>query len=281
MTYYLSSDKAPADAAETEMFAAFTEQYRELDPAAIDDETNTIIARNAATGELMIDSTRTTGYNGEPWASVQGFYHPVPEDEALQLADPAATGVEVVEHLNPWPVLLTDVGGESAAPPLPEWVQPTGAHDAYPLNMWVTHNGADYCSLLAANVWEPTPESNYWRISPDPGPLPWVQPTGAADAYAIGDRVTHTVAGRETDLWESNIDANTTEPGTDGTFDRWWKPITDAGGELLPWVQPMPGTAAVPYEVGQKVTHNGSTWKNNTALNVWEPGVYGWDEDEA
>jgi hypothetical protein len=145
--------------------------------------------------------------------------------------------------------------------------------------MWVEHQGANYCSLLAANVWEPSPESNYWRISPDPGPLPWQAPTGAMDAYETGDRVTHTVAGRETDLWESNIPANATEPGTDGTFDRWWKPITDVGSEVSPWVQPMPGTANVPYEVGQRVTHNGETWGNGTALNMWEPGVYGWFTD--
>jgi hypothetical protein len=98
------------------------------------------------------------------------------------------------------------------------------------------------------------------------------------DAYAIGDRVTHTVAGRETDLWESNIADNTTEPGTDGTFDRWWKPITDASVQVLPWAQPMPGTPDAPYELGAKVTHSGKTWENTEIMNVWEPGVFGWVE---
>lgn len=37
----------------------------------------------------------------------------------------------------------------------PEWVQPTGAGDAYPLNARVKHNGQIWISNYAANVWEP------------------------------------------------------------------------------------------------------------------------------
>jgi hypothetical protein len=281
---YFSTDKDAVEAAEAEIFSAWREQYRATDPDAMDDETGTVIGRNAATGELMPNATRTTGYFGTPQPAIQGFFHPVPEDESLQLANPATTGVDVTEHLNPWPSLRINAEGEQEAPPLPEWVQPTGAQDAYPLGMWVQHQGADYESLLAANVWEPSPESNFWRISPDPGPLPWRQPAGAADAYAIGDRVTHTVAGRETDLWESNIDANTTEPGTDGTpgqwFDRWWAPIDKPVGEINEWAQPVPGVeSARPYEVDALATFEGETYRNTVVLNVWPPsgpGAFGW-----
>lgn len=38
---------------------------------------------------------------------------------------------------------------------IPEWVQPTGAHDAYALDALVTHAGYIWRSLYAANVWEP------------------------------------------------------------------------------------------------------------------------------
>ena len=41
------------------------------------------------------------------------------------------------------------------------------------------------------------------------------------------------------------------------------------------WEQPE---STNPYQVGDKVTHNGKTWVCNTPNNVWEPGVYGWDE---
>lgn len=44
----------------------------------------------------------------------------------------------------------------------------------------------------------------------------WAQPSGAHDAYDKGDVVYHEKDGL---LYRSNIDGNTTEPGTD---DRWW-----------------------------------------------------------
>ena len=37
----------------------------------------------------------------------------------------------------------------------PEWVQPTGAHDAYAKGAKVTHNSKKWTSDVDANVWEP------------------------------------------------------------------------------------------------------------------------------
>ena len=37
----------------------------------------------------------------------------------------------------------------------PEWIQPTGGHDAYAKDAKVIHNGIKYISLVDANVWEP------------------------------------------------------------------------------------------------------------------------------
>lgn len=37
----------------------------------------------------------------------------------------------------------------------PEWVQPTGSHDAYQKGDKVTHNEKRWESLIDANVWEP------------------------------------------------------------------------------------------------------------------------------
>ena len=39
----------------------------------------------------------------------------------------------------------------------------------------------------------------------------WIQPTGAHDAYAKGDKVTHN-----SKKWTSDVDANTWEPGVYG-----------------------------------------------------------------
>lgn len=42
------------------------------------------------------------------------------------------------------------------------------------------------------------------------------------------------------------------------------------------WIQPM--GAADAYSAGDKVSHNGKHWISDVDANVWEPGVYGWDE---
>lgn len=37
----------------------------------------------------------------------------------------------------------------------PEWIQPTGAHNAYAKDAKVSHNGKHYISNVDGNVWEP------------------------------------------------------------------------------------------------------------------------------
>lgn len=37
----------------------------------------------------------------------------------------------------------------------PEWIQPTGAHDAYAKDAKVSHNGKHWISNVDGNVWEP------------------------------------------------------------------------------------------------------------------------------
>ena len=32
------------------------------------------------------------------------------------------------------------------------------------------------------------------------------------------------------------------------------------------------------YSMGDKVSHNSKHWKSTVNNNVWEPGVYGWEE---
>lgn len=43
----------------------------------------------------------------------------------------------------------------------PQWVQPTGAHDAYQVGERVHHNGKNWESLVDGNVWEPE-EGTLW-----------------------------------------------------------------------------------------------------------------------
>lgn len=93
---------------------------------------------------------------------------------------------------------------------IPHWSAPTGAHDAYPLGYVVQHADKVWDSLVALNVWEPGVSG--WRERVEDGGVPvWVQPTGAHDAYASGDRVQHNDK-----VWASDIDGNVWEPGVFG-----------------------------------------------------------------
>lgn len=71
----------------------------------------------------------------------------------------------------------------------------------------------------------------------------------------------------------------------DHTSQEYWTPedapslfaqvLTSEDGTPLAWVQP---DSTNPYMKGDKVTHAGKTWISTVDNNVWEPGVYGWDE---
>ena len=59
-----------------------------------------------------------------------------------------------------WPpettyALYRKIRGDSPTPTVPEWVQPTGAHDAYNKGDLVMHKDKKLESMIDANVWEP------------------------------------------------------------------------------------------------------------------------------
>lgn len=65
---------------------------------------------------------------------------------------------ELLYHPKYVPTLLEKVeeGGEEAPyEEYPEWVRPTGAHDAYAQGAKVSHNGKKWTSNVENNVWEP------------------------------------------------------------------------------------------------------------------------------
>lgn len=89
----------------------------------------------------------------------------------------------------------------------PEWVQPTGAMDAYPSGYVVTHNSKVWVALADNTTGEPGVAG--WREqTTDGAPAEWVQPSGATDAYPLGAEVTHN--GK---AWVSKVAANVWEPG--------------------------------------------------------------------
>lgn len=55
-----------------------------------------------------------------------------------------------------------------------------------------------------------------------------------------------------------------------------WAKVLIPEPETIPeWEQP---DSTNPYSKGDKVAHNGKSWVSTIDSNVWEPGVYGWEE---
>ena len=55
-----------------------------------------------------------------------------------------------------------------------------------------------------------------------------------------------------------------------------WVNVSDPAEEWPAWSQPVGAHDA--YAMGDKVSHNGKHWQSTADANVWEPGVYGWNE---
>ena len=55
-----------------------------------------------------------------------------------------------------------------------------------------------------------------------------------------------------------------------------WVRVDDPAIEWPDWRQPTGAQDA--YAKGSKVSHNDKHWVSTADNNVWEPGVYGWDE---
>lgn len=103
-----------------------------------------------------------------------------------------------------------------------EWSQPYGATDCYQTGDKVTYQSATWTSAINNNVWAPGVYG--WEKDPDSGseePVDeypdFVPPTGAHDAYKIGDKVTF-----EGKHYESVIDNNTWSPAD---YPAGWKEI--------------------------------------------------------
>lgn len=112
--------------------------------------------------------------------------------------------------------LLTDEQAEQVPNAYLEWASDV----SYKVGDRRRYDGKLYRCVQAhtsQSGWEPPSVPALWvRTAPD-GEIPdWVQPTGAHDAYAMGDRVKHV--GK---VWQSLVDANVWEPGAIGTETLW------------------------------------------------------------
>ena len=90
-------------------------------------------------------------------------------------------------------------------------------------------------------------------------------------AYEVGVRVRY--AGILYKCLQAHTSQSTWNPEDAASL---WARVLIPDPETIPeWIQP---DSTNPYMRGDKVTHNDKTWESNVDNNVWEPGVYGWDE---
>ena len=161
-------------------------------------------------------------------ASSYGTCAVTPESTLGQTPYPDVTEQMCIDHLNEYqdPAAVEAVldsqieaqgqpqtsSGKPWVDNYPQWM--VGV--AYAIDDIVSHKGVSYEVIQAhtsSAEWPPniTPALFAVYVPPEAGPQPWVQPTGAQDAYALGDRVTHVGS-----TWTSEVDANTWEPGVYG-----------------------------------------------------------------
>lgn len=129
------------------------------------------------------------------------------------------------------PALYKKIGVDEKG--YPKWVQPIGAMDAYNTGDIVSYNDKLYKSKIDANVWAPDAYPTGWEEYTEESPTEptdpsepstddvpdFVQPTGAHDAYAKGDKVKYNDK-----VYESLMDGNTYAPDA---YPDGWKEITE------------------------------------------------------
>lgn len=94
-------------------------------------------------------------------------------------------------------------------------------------------------------------------------------------AYAVGSLRTYG-QGDAIKLYKC-VQAHTSQADwTPDVSASLWAVAGDPAEEWPAWSQPIGAHDA--YVTGDKVSHNGKHYISTTDGNVWEPGVYGWDE---
>ncbi len=96
---------------------------------------------------------------------------------------------------------------------------------------------------------------------------PWAYPVN----YSAGQ-----LRGYQGKLYKCLLAHASQDDWTPNTASSLWVSVSDPAEEWPAWSQPVGAHDA--YAAGDKVSHNGKHWTSTHDANVWEPGVYGWEE---
>ena len=93
----------------------------------------------------------------------------------------------------------------------------------------------------------------------------------AEKSYVANDRIRYDEV-----LYKVLQDHTSQEDWTPDITPSLYVRIDDPHIEWPEWIQPVGSADA--YQLGSKCSHNEKHWISTVENNVWEPGVYGWDE---
>lgn len=105
--------------------------------------------------------------DGDPWTQPQGTH------DAFRAEAIVTHGGKTWESLIPNNVWEPGVSGwrekvandpDTGEPGVPDFVQPTGGHDAYQIGDRVRFDGKVWESLIDANVWSPAAHAAGWKL---------------------------------------------------------------------------------------------------------------------
>lgn len=98
------------------------------------------------------------------------------------------------------------------------------------------------------------------------------------DVWVPGEHYTTGERRRYTDTLYKCIQEHTSQPDwTPDVAVSLWVRVDDPGEEWPEWVQPT--GAHDSYAIGAKVSHIGHHWTSEIDYNVYEPSVYGWNDN--
>ena len=133
--------------------AVYDEQRRRQNIASAAREVDEVIARyQQALGRE----------DGEAWTQPTGALDAYPEGATVTHSGKTWVSTTPANTWEPGVSGWREAAEEGAPPPA--WVQPTGAHDAYPDGDRVTFEGQVWESLIPGNVWSPSANPSGWRL---------------------------------------------------------------------------------------------------------------------
>lgn len=105
--------------------------------------------------------------DGDPWTQPVGAHDAHPQGAIVTHGGKtweSTTPNNVWEPgVSGWREQVTD-DPDTGEPGVPDYVQPTGGHDAYQIGDRVRFDGKVYESIIASNVWSPAAHAAGWKL---------------------------------------------------------------------------------------------------------------------